>query len=176
MLFFDQRAGDSIVLHHSMRKNLRHLFAAGLCALMLSACGGGSGVKQQLFPPSLSVQELRIEADGTWSLSLRLRNFSNVGMRMDTVEAVLDVAGHEATTLSLSPNLDVAAGSAELIAIRIAPTASAMAGLQDSLQRGAGVRYQLKGSIRSSVPRNRDDEFEFASQLNPSPGLDGVLR
>lgn len=152
------------------------LLLAGSLVALLSACGGGSGIKQQLFPPSLSVQELRIEADATWSLSLRLRNFSNVGMRMDSVEAVLDLAGHEAAKLSLTPNLDVAAGSAELITIRITPSASSLAGLQDSLRRGAGVRYQIKGSIRSSAPRDRDDEFEFSSLLNPSPGLEGVLR
>lgn len=161
--------------HASPRWILGCLLACSF-AVLLSACGGGSGVKQQLYPPSLSVQELRIEADGTWSLSLRLRNFSNVGMRMDRVQARLDVAGHEAAMLSLSPALDVAAGSAELIALRVTPSTSAGAALQESLQRGDAVRYQLKGKINSSEPRKREDDFEFASLLNPSPGLDGVLR
>jgi hypothetical protein len=62
------------------------LLLLGLIAL-LSACGGGSGVRERIFPPSASVQELAIGSDGRWTLKLRLQNFSNVSMRIDSVAA-----------------------------------------------------------------------------------------
>ncbi len=163
------------MLQIPLRRNLRHIFAAGLCALLLSACGGGTGVKQKLFPPSMSVQELRIEPDGTWSVAFRLQNFSNVGMRMETVEARFDVAGHEAARVSLAPGLDVPASSAELVRTSITPSAVAGAALKEALRSGS-VRYQLQGKIRSSEPRNRNEDFDFSSLLNSAPGLENVLR
>src|SRR5690606_26124638 len=51
-----------------------------LCALLLTACSGG-GVRKRVFPPSASVQEVVVEADGRWRLALRLQNFSNVPHR-----------------------------------------------------------------------------------------------
>lgn len=163
------------MLQQLTRRNLHCFFAAALCALLLSGCGGGMGVKQQLFPPSMSVQELRIEADGTWSVAFRLQNFSNVGVRMETVEARFDVAGHEAARVSLSPGLVVPASSAELIRTSITPAAVARSGLEEALRSGS-VRYQLKGKIRSSEPRSRNEDFDFSSMLNPAPGLENVLR
>lgn len=157
----------------SLRRRL--LLLVALAPLALVACGGG-GVKQRVFAPTLSVQELRMADDGSWAVSFRLQNFSNVSMRMDTVEARFDLGGQEAARISLSPSLDVPANSAELLKAEVAPSPAAAAALQQALASGTSVRYRLEGRIRSSQPRSRDDGFEFSSLLTPAPGLAGVLR
>jgi hypothetical protein len=157
----------------SLRRRL--LLLATLAPLALVACGGG-GVKQRVFAPTLSVQELRLSDDGSWAVSFRLQNFSNVSMRMDTVEARFELGGHEAGKVSLAPRLDVPANSAELLKADVSPSPAAAAALQQALASGGSVRYRLEGRIRSSAPRSRDDGFEFSSLLSPAPGLPGVLR
>ena len=52
----------------------------GLVVLsLLAGCRGGPPVR--VFPPELSVQELRTAGDGEWTVVLRLRNFSTLPMR-----------------------------------------------------------------------------------------------
>jgi len=155
---------------------LVRLASAGVLLALLAACGGAPGVRPQINPPSLSIQELRVLDDGSWSLSLRLQNFSNVVMRMDSIEARLEIAGQEAARLSLRPGLDVPANSAEILQAQVTPDAQARQGLEQALNATGSVRYQFKGRIRSSEPRVRNDEFEFSSLLNRTPGLEGVLR
>ncbi len=151
------------------------LLLATLALVVLSACGGG-GVKQRVYPPSLSLQELRLAPDGAWELSLRLQNFSNVGMRMDSVEARFELGGHAVTTLRLRPGLVVPAGSAEVLPARVEPPPTAAAAVREALASGGPVRYRLSGSIGSSEPRSRQDDFDFESLLHAAPGLDGVMR
>ena len=60
----------------------------GACALVLmaalSACGGGGPVKR-VSEPAAGIQQLTVRADGSWSVDLRLDNYSSVPMRFDTV-------------------------------------------------------------------------------------------
>ena len=57
-----------------------------LCAtLSLAACG--SGPAKRVSAPTASVQELAVQADGSWRLLVRVQNFSNVSMTFDLLEA-----------------------------------------------------------------------------------------
>jgi len=53
----------------------------GACALVLvaalSACGGGGPVKR-VSEPAAGIQQLTVRADGSWSVDLRLDNYSSV--------------------------------------------------------------------------------------------------
>jgi hypothetical protein len=151
------------------------LLLSGLI-LLLTACGGGNGVRERIFPPSSSVQELAQQSDGRWAVKLRLQNFSNVSMRMDTVEAELKVAGHSAGRIDLTPGVSVPPESAEIVELVFAPSSAANDAVRAATQAGRSVRYTLSGTIRSSEPDSRRDEFTFESQLSPVPGLTGVLR
>ena len=151
------------------------LLLLGLIAL-LSASGGGSGVRERIFPPSASVQELAIGSDGRWTLKLRLQNFSNVSMRIDSVAAELHVAGQPAGRIEAQPGLDVPPESAEIVEVVVTPASAAAAAVRAATDQRGNVRYAISGTIRSSEPDSRRDEFSFDSQLSAVPGLAGVLR
>lgn len=147
-----------------------------LCAFaLLSACGGG-GPRKRVFPPNASVQELVVAADGSWTLALRLQNFSNVTQRFDNLSATLQVGGVEAGTLQVRPDLAVGPESVEIFSVQLAPSPAAAQAVRDALAARRSVRYALEGEITSIEPDKRRDDFSFDSQLTPIPGLDGVLR
>lgn len=157
-----------------MRRVRPPLIVLLLCAL-LSACGGG-GVRERVFPPTVSIQELAQQADGRWALKLRLQNFSNVAMRFDAIEARLRVGSNDAGTVNLQPMLSVPPESAEIVDFLLMPAMAATKDVQAAAQGRGSVRYTLEGTIRSTEPDKRRDEFKFESQLSAVPGLSGVLR
>lgn len=161
----------------SRRRGMLGLFAACAAAalpLTLGACSRGP--VRRLFPPSASVQQLQRESDGSWSLQLRVQNFSTAPMHFDVLEAELDIGGVSAGRLTLTLNDTLPPTSAETFAARLQPSAEAAARIDAALTDRRGVGYRLSGRIRSSEPKRRDDAFDFSSVLTPMPGLDGVLR
>ena len=115
------------------------------------------------------------QADGSWTLRVRIQNISTVPMRYERVEATLRIAQFEAGRLSLMPGVSVGPNSAETVETTLIPNAEAARAVQDALSSGRGVRYAFEGEIASSDPR-RTDRFTHQSVLSPVPGLDGVLR
>lgn len=146
-----------------------------LCTLVLSACGGG-GPRKRIFPPSASVQELTVAADGSWTLAVRLQNFSNVTQRFGQVTGTLRVGGHDAGPVSLVPDAAVGPESVEIFDLRVTPSPAAAQAVADAIAARRSVRYELEGEITSVEPDRRRDRFDFDSQLTPVPGLPGVLR
>lgn len=142
--------------------------------LLLAACG--DGIRERVFPPTVSLQELAVQPDGRWALKLRLQNFSNVPMRFDRVDATLQIASAAAGTITLTPGLSVGPESAEIVELVLLPASAAANHIQAANVRRGNVAYALSGTIVSSEPDSRRDEFEFKSQLSAVPGLPGVLR
>jgi hypothetical protein len=152
------------------------LVLLGSMALLLAACTRGDGVRDRVFPPTASIQELVQAGDGGWTIKIRLQNFSNVAMRFDTLRARLEVGKIDVGSIALDPAIDVPGNSVEVLETRIVPPAAAIAAINAVLQSRAGIRYKLEGEIVSSEPRARDDDFLFESSLSAVPGLTGVLR
>ncbi|MEZ5455486.1 MAG: hypothetical protein R3F04_05155 [Lysobacteraceae bacterium] len=144
------------------------------CGVMLSACQ--SGPKVRIFPPSASLQELRVEPSGQWVVLVRLQNYSTVGMRLQMSSAQLSIDGLPPLSLAASEPLMVATGSTEILEVRVSPDTSLQQRIDAALQSRKGVGYHLSGEILSLEPRERRDAFEFSSSLTPMPGLPGVLR
>ena len=146
-----------------------------LSVLVLSACSGG-GERKRVFPPSASVQELTVAADGTWTLAVRLQNFSNVPQRFTGLDAEFNVAGHPAATLQPPTDITVGPESVEILSLMLTPSALAAEAVRNALESRRSLRYTLTGEIASSEPDRRRDDFVHESQLTPVPGLPGVLR
>lgn len=155
-----------------MRKPSLALLILVLVAL-LAACAGGP--PKRVYPPQASVQELRILDDGSWRLSLRIRNFSTVPMRFSRLQASFTVGGHDAARFNFDPGITVGPGSAELVEQVFVPGAAAGEAVQQALSNRRHVAYVLDGRLASSEPRT-DDAIEYSSRLDPVPGLEGVLR
>lgn len=159
----------------SRNRLLSSLSVLLFCCLVLAACGGG-GPRKRVFPPSASVQELTVEADGRWTVALRLQNFSNVTQRFGQVTGTLRVGGHDAGPITLVPDLAVGPESVEIFDLQLAPSPAAAQAVADAIATRRSVRYALDGTITSVEPSRRSDRFEHDSQLTPVPGLAGVLR
>ena len=123
------------------------LFAclAVVAAFALAGCAGGGG-KRQINPPRASVQELAVQADGQWRLSVRLQ-----------------------------PALTVGPESADVSVVTFAPQAGAKTAVASALASGRSVRYRVSGQIVTREPKG-SYRFEYDSALSPVPGLAGVLR
>jgi len=153
----------------------------GACALVLmaalSACGGGGPVKR-VSEPAAGIQQLTVRADGSWSVDLRLDNYSSVPMRFDTVTLAVTVGGESAGTLSGAPALSIGPESADIATLTLAPTSAARIAVADALAGGNSLPYALNGTL-AATPENgkpRTFKVERSNALNPAPGLPGVLR
>ena len=152
------------------------LFAclALVATLALAACTGGGG-KRQINPPRASVQELAVQDDGQWRISVRLQNFSSVPTGFAEVDADLEIGGQPAGKLRLSPGLTIGPESADVAVVTIAPQAGAKTAVAAALASGRSVRYRVSGQIDTREPKG-SYRFEYDSALSPVPGLAGVLR
>jgi len=155
-----------------MRPIIKIVFAVAFSAL-LAACS--SAPRKQINPPRASIQELAVQPDGQWRLTVRLQNFSNVVTAFQSVDARLTVADQAAGAVALSPAISIGPESADVVSATLRPTLAAKLIVASALSGGQPVRYALTGRIVTADPKGSYD-FSFESTLNPAPGLNGVLR
>jgi hypothetical protein len=145
--------------------NLRIPLAALALGAALAACS--SGPPRRVHPSTASIQQLAVEADGSWRLTLRLQNFSTFPMRYSSVEAKLSIDGKDAGTLSATTDLEILANSGETVVARLQGG--------PPLPPERDIPYQLEGTIRTSEP-NESFDFERSSRLSPVPGVANTWR
>ncbi len=152
------------------------LLVASLLAL-LAACS--SGPPRRVSEPAASIQQLTVQADGRWSIELRLQNYSSIPMRFENVSFDFKVGDEAAGTLAAQPALTIGPESADVVAVAFDPSANARLLLAGMLADGRGIGYRLEGTV-SAAPADRGKARDYKtkrdSQLSPVPGLPGVLR
>ena len=156
-----------------MRQAFRIVLACAFSAL-IAGCSGGA-VRKQINPPRASIQQLAVQADGQWQLTVRLQNFSNVATAFQSVSAKLVVADQEAGSVTLSPAMTIGPESADVVNTMLKPALGAKLAVASALSSGRAVRYAVSGTIVTSEPQG-NYQFNFDSTLNPAPGLNGVMR
>ena len=144
--------------------------------LALAACGGGA--VKRVSEPAASIQQLSVGNDGNWEVELRLRNYSSMPMRFDSVSLAVKVGDEAAGTLSASPALSIGPESADVIKVRLQPSSSARIVVADALAGGRSLFYELEGSVSATPEEKKQRSFDIKSRnsLNQAPGLPGVLR
>lgn len=148
-----------------------------LAAALLGACA--SGPPRRVSEPSASVQQLSVRADGSWSVDLRIDNYSSVTMRFDRVDLALTFDGQPPATLRASPALSIGPEAADVATIEVAaPPSGARLALADALAGGHRIGYHLEGTIEATPDGKGGRTFQFKrdNALSPVPGLPGVLR
>jgi len=162
----------------STRAPFLPLLAALLAAALLGACASG-GPPRRVSEPSARVQQLSVRADGSWSVDLRLLNFSSVPMRFSRVELTLAFDGQPAATLQAHADLAIAPESADVATIEVAaPPPGARLALADALAGGRRIGYRLAGTVEAAPEGGKARRYpiERDDALSPVPGLPGVLR
>ena len=153
------------------------LLAFLLLPLLLAACGS-SGPVRRVSDPAAGIQQLSVRADGSWSLELRLDNFSSIPMHFDAVDLAMTVEGQPPATLRASPGFTIGPESADVATLQLTPPPGAKIAIADALARGSAIGYALAGTITATPEdgNRRVFEFERNNALAPVPGLPGVLR
>jgi hypothetical protein len=145
--------------------------------LLLGACSSGGPVRR-VSEPSANIQQLSVRADGSWSVDLRIDNFSSVPMRFDSISLVMTIAGEQAGTLQGQPALSIGPETADVATLALVPAPGARIAIADALARGRSIGYHLQGSL-VAAPENggaRTWQVKRDNALSPVPGLPGVLR
>lgn len=159
---------------HQMSKRLAILLIA--VSLLLAACS--SGPVRRVSEPAASIQQLTVNADGSWAIDLRLQNFSSIPMRFDAIDLALTVNGQPAGTLGGSAGISIGPESADVTAMTLVPSSASRIAIAGALGDRRSVSYRLEGSLQA-VPENkgsRSFDIKRDSALSPVPGLPGVLR
>src|SRR5690606_3214734 len=154
------------------RATFAAIAATTLSMLVLAACGS-SGPVRRVSEPSASIQQLSVRADGSWSLDLRLNNFSSIPMRFDAVDLAMTVQGQPPATLRSNPGFTIGPESADVATLQLVPPAGAKIAIADALARGSAIGYELKGTITATPEDGKPRVFEFQrdNALAPVPGL-----
>lgn len=135
-------------------------------AAMLALAGCGSGPVKRINPPTASIQQLVVEDDGTWRITMRIQNFSTVPMVFGRLDATVSIDGTEVGTLAMPLGIDIVGNSAEVAETTLRVSAKLPA---------TGFAYQLTGSIDVTDPK-KAYPFDRASRLSPVPGLKNTWR
>ena len=152
------------------------LFLATAAALLLAACS--SGPVRRVSEPSASIQQLTVRADGSWSVDLRLQNYSSIPMRFEAINLDMKLGDHEAGTLKGNAGISIGPESADVVTLEHTPTSVGRIAIADALGDNRGIGYSLEGTLRAAPEGSGERSFDIerTSGLNPVPGLPGVLR
>lgn len=144
--------------------------------LLLAACSHGP--VRRVSEPSAQVQQLTVRGDGRWSVELRIENFSSIPMRFDAVDLVLAFGDDEAGHVTAQPAISIGPESADVFTTVLTPQAAGKLAVADALAGGRSIAYTLSGTITATPDEKRQRSFTIkrGSELNPAPGLPGVLR
>ncbi|KAF1688159.1 hypothetical protein B1992_01720 [Pseudoxanthomonas broegbernensis] len=157
-------------------KRFLQLFALALALAVLAGCGKNT---RRVSPPSVSIQQLAVQANGNWVVDVRVHNFSSVSMQFHTLELAVSVDEHAAGTLRAAPGMSIGPTSADVVKATFKPDGMARIAVADALAGRRSLAYRLEGKV-SATPdearKPREFEIDYRSSVNPAPGLDGVLR
>ena len=148
---------------------------SALAFLALLAACSNNGVRRQINPPGASIQQLAVQPDGTWQLTVRLQNFSNVSTTFASLTGKLLIASEDAGSFSAAPGIGIGPESADVVIANLSPALGAKLQVAAALATAQPVAYTLSGEVVTSEPKGRHD-FTYTSTLTPAPGLRGVLR
>ena len=155
---------------------MKRLATLALLALLLGACS--SGPVRRVSEPAVNIQQLTVRADGSWSVDLRIDNFSSVPMRFDRASFAMTLGGQPAGTLQGQPALSIGPEAADVATLSLAPTPSARMAIADALARGGSIGYTLDGTLDAAAEKAgvRTYDLKRTNTLAAVPGLPGVLR
>lgn len=164
-------------------KRLLHGLALLLLATLLTACGPQ---RQSVFPPTITIQQMRVQPDGAWQLTLRIQNNSYTGMDYQSVEGSLQVAQGIPVRVHKKFDLDIPSFAGDVVQTEVLPTPAMSQALQAVAAKGSSgsLPYVLTGIVHGTPnledhPDNknpRDFPFNSNAFLSPVPGVPNTYR
>lgn len=158
-----------------MRRAYRFLVVSLACGLLLSAC---SGAVRRVSEPTASIQQLTVHADGSWSVDLRLQNYSSIPMQFERVALEISADDQLAGKLDQAVGMSIGPETADIVTVTLQPTSLGRITVADVLAGDRSLPYMLKGAVWATPQEKKQRRFTIESRntLSPAPGLNGVLR
>ena len=147
---------------------MKRAFGLLVCVVVVLLVACSTGPVKRIFPPSASIQELSVQADGSWQIVVRVQNFSTVPMTFAKITAMLMIDGVDVGEIDVSPNVDIVGESADAVRGTLRSSAK--------LASGKAIGYALKGTIEVSEPSSKRFDFDHSSRLSPVPGIANTWR
>jgi hypothetical protein len=149
-----------------------------LLSLLIAACGPA---KKSVFPPTLSIQQVQVQPDGRWLLTVRIQNNSYGEMDFTSLEGQLQVADLVPIRLHATFKRDIPALAGDVLPLQILPTTAMSKALQAIAGKGSAgsLGYRVSGSTRAKPEQEkqpRDFDFSGNDWLSPVPGIPDTYR
>jgi hypothetical protein len=159
-----------------MKPAARVLLSIAATCFLLAGCS--TGPVRRVSEPAVNIQQLTVGADGSWSVDLRIDNFSSIPMRFDRASLAMTIGGQAAGTLQGQPALSIGPESADVATLLLAPSSAAKIAIADALARAGSIDYALEGTLDAAPENGRVRSFDVKRKntLSTVPGLTGVLR
>jgi hypothetical protein len=149
-----------------------------LLAIGLLGCGPP---KKSIFPPNVSVQQLKVLPSGQWRLTLRMQNNSYGEMDFRSLDGQLQVAEGLPVRLHATFVLDIPTLAGDVLDIDVLPTDAMTQALKAIAGKGSAgsVGYRVSGSTSAKPEQEklqRDFDFSGDDRLSPVPGIPDTYR
>jgi len=159
-------------------KRLLRGFLLILLGAGLVACGP---TKKSVFPPTLSIQQLTVLANGQWRVTLRIQNNSYGEMDFKSLEGQLKIGALAPIRVHATFELDIPELAGDVLLLDVLPTAAMNKTLQAAAGKGSAgsVAYQIKGSASAKPEqekRAREFDFDGNGWISPVPGIPDTWR
>ncbi|MDN5923607.1 MAG: hypothetical protein L0H70_01255 [Xanthomonadales bacterium] len=147
---------------------------------LIAALLVGCGPTRHVFPPQISVQQLHVDADGQWHLSVRMQNYSyDAAVHFDHIHAQLSLNDVVAATFDFQPNVDVAEQNADVADVTFTPAAAATKVLATNSTGRPSIAYTLTGKVLvtgQDSSHQRSFPIDYHGWLSPVPGIANTYR
>jgi hypothetical protein len=156
---------------------LRWIIPALLLAF-LAACGPA---KKSVYPPNVSIQQLVVQPDGQWQLTVRIQNNSYAGMDFKSLDGQLQIAELVPVRLHATFDLDIPELAGDVVRLELLPTAAMSQALQAIADKGSAgaLAYRVSGSA-SAKPEQEDKarafDFNGNDWISAVPGIPNTYR
>ena len=149
-----------------------------LLCLALTACGP---TKKSVYPPSVSIQQLAVQANGQWQLAVRIQNNSYGEMDFKSLDGQLQVAKLVPVRLHATFVRDIPALAGDVVQITVLPTASMTQALQAIANKGSAgsLAYRISGSTTAKPEQEKKPRtFDFSGNdwISAVPGIPNTYR
>ena len=154
-------------------KRLLQAFLLMALSAGLIACGPA---RKSVYPPTVTIQQLAVLANGQWQLTLRIQNSSYGEMDFTSIEGRLQIAQLVPVRLHADFERSIPALSGDVVQIQILPTAEMKQLEQAIATKGSAgsLAYRISGSAIATPEQEhkpRSFDFDGNAWISPVPGI-----
>lgn len=160
---------------------MRRLLQCVLLVILGGALLGCGPPRKSIFPPHVSIQQLVVQPDGQWQVTLRIQNNSYTGMDFTALSGQLRIGKEIPVRLHATFERSIPELAGDVISLTVLPTANMSQALQAIAAKGSAgaLEYEVSGSVTATpelAKKPQDLPFHGTDWLSPVPGIAHTYR